>query len=279
MESLPTQPSSVSVDKAGKKYWDEAWATNELPELVDPRLGGLRNHVKRRFHEYFRSAFSGMDTRNASLLEIGCARSIWLPYFANEFGFEISGIDYSKIGCEQEREILANVGVPGEIVCADLFSPPRWMIGTFDAVVSFGVAEHFEDTATCITAFSEFLKPGGTVVTIIPNLTGLIGSVQKLINRPIYDIHLPLDVSALSQAHRLAGLEVRDCRYLMSTNFGVNNLAGMQPGSLPWYAKKTVLSSLFALSAGVWFVEERIGAFKSNKLTSPYVACIAQRQV
>ncbi len=277
MESPSTPPRSVKVDKAQKRYWDSIWATGEIPAAVDPRVRGLRTYVKRRFHEYFRSVFSGMETRGAKLLEIGCARSAWLPYFAKEFEFEISGLDYSEIGCEQERKILANADVRGEVVCADLFSPPEWMVGAFDVVVSFGVVEHFEDTAACIAAFSEFLKPGGIVVTIIPNMTALIGLVQKVVNRPVFDIHVPLDSPALFAAHRLVGLEVCDCRYFLSANFGVSNLTGIQPGSLAWFVKRMALLSLVALSAGVWFVEEKIGAFKANKMTSPYVICVAQK--
>lgn len=52
-------------------------------------------------------------------LEIGCARSRWLPYFAKEFGFEVSGIDYSEVGSQQATQILFNEGVQGNIVFAD----------------------------------------------------------------------------------------------------------------------------------------------------------------
>jgi cyclopropane fatty-acyl-phospholipid synthase-like methyltransferase len=41
-----------------------------------------------RFKEYHCAA--------SRLLEIGCARSAWLPYFAQEFGIDVSGLDYSS---------------------------------------------------------------------------------------------------------------------------------------------------------------------------------------
>ena len=118
---------------------------------------------------------------------------MWLPYFAKEFAFEVYGIDYSEIGCQQAKQILEYEGVNGKIVCADFFSPPGSMLKAFDVVVSFGVLEHFEDTTACIAAFSKFLKPGGLLITNIPNLCGLNGLIQKMINRSIFDIHVPLD--------------------------------------------------------------------------------------
>ena len=132
------------MDKAGKEYWDKAWGTYDIPKEVNPRHGGLPNYVNRRFHEYFCQIFSNMNTQGKKVLEIGCARSVWLPYFAKEFGFKIYGIDYSEIGYQQAMQILSNEEVKGEIVCADFFSPSESMLKAFDVVVSFGVLEQNE---------------------------------------------------------------------------------------------------------------------------------------
>jgi len=61
------------------------------------------------------------------------------------------------------------------IVCGELFGPPPWMQEMFDIVMSWGVIEHFEDTAGCLQACSRFLKPGGTMITVIPNMCGIPG--------------------------------------------------------------------------------------------------------
>jgi hypothetical protein len=50
---------------------------------------------------------SGQEPRGNALLGFGCARSTWLPYFSD---------------------------------------PPRHLVERFDFGVSFGMAEHFEDT-------------------------------------------------------------------------------------------------------------------------------------
>jgi 2-polyprenyl-3-methyl-5-hydroxy-6-metoxy-1,4-benzoquinol methylase len=268
------------MDKAGKEFWDASWAARSVPDAVDAReQRGAEGYVHRRFDNYFKRLFSGVETDQAKLLEIGCARSLWLPYFAGEFGFEVTGLDYSETGCEQERAILARAQVKGEIVCADFFQPPAEMLASFDVVVSFGVAEHFTNTADCIDAFARFLKPNGLMLTSIPNLKGLPGCLVKALNRPVYDIHVPLDAQALAEAHRRAGLTVLACDNFMSSNFGVCNLEGIKPRTPSWLAKKSILALLVRLSWLTWLVEDKLGSeFKANHLTSPYINCVARKQ-
>ena len=265
------------MDKAGKQYWNDSWMASEIPNAINPKQSELNNYVNRRFHEYFSEVFSGMETNDRKLLEIGCATSAWLPYFAKEFGFEVHGIDYSEVGCQKARQILANEQVEGKVVCADFFSPPKPMLDTYDVVVSFGVAEHLEDTKVCIRTFSRFLKPKGIMITIIPNMVGLIGLMQKVLNRPVFDIHMALDKDALTTAHRDSGLRVLDCEYFLSCNFGVCNLDGRVTPSVAWIIKKVFLAFVVRLSMIVWFIEARFSTIKPNRLLSSYINCFARK--
>ena len=265
------------MDKAGKEYWNHTWADGVLPRPVDPSLMGLDNLMRRRYHQYFVDLFGKYDTKFMRILEVGCAKSSWLPYFSKQFEFEIVGLDYSPIGCEMAEKVLIKSGVKGCVVCADFFEPPLGMLGTFDFVVSFGVVEHFEDTTACVTAVSAFLKPGGIIITIIPNMAGCIGMVQKMVNRPVYDIHQIIDSKMLRKGHEHAGLEVLKCHYFMSTHFGVCNLNGVSKNNIGWFLKKTLLGVLTRLSKMVWLLEEKIGMFHSGKMASPYVVCVSRK--
>lgn len=266
------------MDKAGREYWENSWRKNVSLRTAERRQPTLNSYIDRRFHDYFGATFRGTATCGMKLLEVGCAKSAWLPYFAKQFGFKVYGLDYSETGCEQAQQVLAGAGVEGEIICADLFSPPESMLEAFDVVLSFGVVEHYEDTAACIKAFARFLKPDGMMITIIPNLVGLVGSIQKIINRPVYDIHVPLDSNELAEVHDVSGLEVVRCDYFISVNFGVCNLNGIQAGSSRWYIKKIVLSLLAQLSLIVLFIENKMGNFRVNKSTSPYINCVARKK-
>ncbi|MEO5360115.1 MAG: class I SAM-dependent methyltransferase [Nitrospirota bacterium] len=263
------------ADKAGKQYWENTWAEGELPKAVNQFQSGLNDYVTLCFHRYFRGIFSKIETQGMKLLEIGCARSVWLPYFAKEFGFVVNGLDYSEKGCSLTRQILNNEGVKGEVVCVDFFSPPKYMLGGFDVVVSFGVAEHFQGTAECLSAFSKLLKDGGIIITIVPNMTGLIGYVQRIMNRPVYDIHVPLDRELLYAAHKQSGLDVIECDYFLSTNFGVINLDGISQKTLG--TKKEILRILVGLSKAIWLFEMRLGHLAVSKCMSPYIKCLSRK--
>lgn len=265
------------VDKAGKKYWDDLWAGSGIPNAVDPSDLSLKNWINRRYDRLFRRLFANSNARSMRLLEIGCGRSAWLPYFAKEFGFSVSGIDYSPIGCEMARAILLSHRVEADVVCADLFSPPLAMLGVFDVVVSFGVVEHFENTSAALMAISSFLKPGGMLITTIPNMVGWIGAIQKAFNRPVYDIHQLLDPSGLRQAHEQAGLEVAECGFFVFTNFGVNNLAGIPTGSIARLVKKACLGIMARLSMVVWVFEDVVGDLRPSRFISPYIRCVAHK--
>jgi SAM-dependent methyltransferase len=73
------------------------------------------------------------------------------------------------------------------IIEADLFNytPAE----KYDMVLSFGLIEHFSDTASIIKTHLQFLKPGGTLFITLPNFTGINGWVQKNFDKENYDKH------------------------------------------------------------------------------------------
>ncbi|MBI1748038.1 MAG: class I SAM-dependent methyltransferase [Acidobacteria bacterium] len=265
------------TDKAGKPYWEALWAETEIPTVVDPRVPGRRNYVNRRLDAYFRQVFASIKTAEKRLLEVGCARSAWLPYFAKEFGFKICGLDYSELGCRQEQEQLASSGVDGDIVCADFFTPPKELCGAFDVVVSFGVVEHFENTAACLSAFTEFLKPGGLLFTLVPNTLGTVGWLFNRMNPAVYAMHVPLRPTELRRAHERAGLQVVRSHYFLSTSFGVVNLSNLEAGQFKTRLKQFLLDNLSRLSKLIWIVESYTWEFPATKLFSPYIVCVARK--
>jgi 2-polyprenyl-3-methyl-5-hydroxy-6-metoxy-1,4-benzoquinol methylase len=267
------------MDKAGKKYWDDAWNEAAIPGAWNPQKGGLNNYVQKRFDEYFKRIFKALGSvRGKKLLEVGCANSASLPYFAREFGFEVTGIDYSEIGCEGARNVLKRECIKGTIYCEDFFAPSKNLIGQFDVVVSFGVVEHFQDTAGCIAALSILLKPGGIMITAVPNMTGTIGYFLKILNPCLLEMHVQLDKNSLSKAHNDAGLKVLECDYFISTNYGICNLAGLPTTTISWHIKKIIIAALARFSMATWILESRVGAFKAARTMSAYINCLARKK-
>jgi 2-polyprenyl-3-methyl-5-hydroxy-6-metoxy-1,4-benzoquinol methylase len=266
-------------DKAGQDYWNQTWDDYPLPSVWDVDSKRLLNHVEREFFLWIARTLEGLGKTGPSvhLVEVGCARSRALPVLAKRLGLSVAGIDYSPNGCEQTRAMMNREGVSGEVYCSDIFAVPASLKGGFDVVVSFGLIEHFSNTNEIVSALAGLLKPGGVILTNIPNMRGTIGFVQKILNRRIYDIHVPLTPSQVKSAHEAAGLSVIEAGYFLSSNFGVVNLGDPNRKDPGWWAKKIALAILVRISMAVWWVERKFGKFPASQAFSPYVNCVGIR--
>ena len=268
-------PSYQSEEKTSQVYWETLWRSRHIPKPVNPYRPGLENHIYRKWHAFFHPLLCNRSGQ--SVIEIGCAGSPWLPYFARQFGLKVTGLDRSVLGCKQAEEVLSRSGVKGQIISADLFSPPGEILGAFDIVISFGVVEHFVETKKCLYACSRFLRPGGLMITVIPNLAGWMGRIQKHLDRKIYDIHVPLDREDLRVAHKMAGLNVSSCNYFLFLNLGVLNLTKIskeRPRLWPFtWTLRAILDCIAWLSES-WFPY----LCHSNRWTSPYIVCLANKK-
>lgn len=263
---------SATSDLAGPRYWEKNWRDNDFRRAIDPGKLTLNNYVNLRFHDLFCSIFSGTRTSDKKLIELGCGSSEWMPYFAREFGFDVAGLDYSENGCDLASRILSAEGVSGKIVLGDLFAPPATLRQAFDVVVSFGVVEHFTDTTRCVNAMADYLIAGGNLITVIPNMKGIPGTLQKWGDGEVYTKHLPIDRETLARAHRDAGLEVKFCDYYLACNLGVLNIESWKNRPSVYSVAVRVRS---ALSKIVWLAEPHLPMLKPNRWTSPYVICHA----
>lgn len=145
--------------------------------------------------------------KGASAVELGCGGSVWMPMLAR-YGADSWGIDYSEVGVRATREALARWKVEATVVQGDVFDVERLPRDHFDLVYSLGLLEHFTDSATLVRRFVELAKPGGTVLTSVPNLAGVWGSLQQRLDKRIYDAHRVFTPRQLDDEHTAAGLEV-----------------------------------------------------------------------
>lgn len=270
--SSPSPTPPANHDKAGKAHWDQTERNGALAIEAFTPTPGLRGFARRQWHKMFVETF-GPSTAGRRLLELGCGGSAYLPYFAREFGFEVTGIDYSEGGCAQSRSVCDRHAIAAEIVCADFFNPPPQLRGTFDAVVSFGVVEHFSDTNSTVAHFARFLAPGGTLLTVVPNMQGLSGAGQRWLNSEVFDKHEQIDPVRLRDAHLAAELEIVRCDYFLNCNFGVINIGGNATA-----VKRHAFRALQATTGAVWAAETLLGSPRPRRVLSPYAICIARRR-
>jgi cyclopropane fatty-acyl-phospholipid synthase-like methyltransferase len=265
--------SLPATDQAGKEYWDKLWSKRDLPQPLDPANQNLANHIGLQLHLYFSKYIKDYTPEHGELIEVGCAGSPWLPYFAREFGLGVHGLDYSELGCKQAEYLLEKHSVNGFVHHCNLFSLPPALMKSFDIVFSFGLVEHFRPTEAVIKQLASLAKKTGLILTVVPNLQYLPGVLMKVLNRAVYDVHVPLSSGDLKNAHGQCGLEVLDCRHLGLINLSALNLSGKEGKC--WCGPTLHLFSW--ISKAVWIMERLGLRTHPNSVTSPYIVCVARR--
>lgn len=191
------------------KYWDNASRRIKLPcrwsSLSDL---DLHRHLK----YYIRSV---LNSDNMSVLEIGCAPGRYLAYFGKNYNCRLYGIEKSTVGVEVTRKNLEYQKLEGTIVNSDVFENDSASIqqGMFDIVMSHGFVEHFDDLSQIMEVKYGYARPGGLIITTVPNFNGMSGYVAKLLAREVYDQHEKFDPQYLSDVQTALGGKVLFCSY------------------------------------------------------------------
>ncbi len=210
-------------------YWDAGYRAigGHARAMVDPTRSYFASELLEFLRPHLPVSSPGRPIR---LLEMGCGDSRWLPYFAARMGYEVAGIDYSPRGCELARANLAAVDARGEVWCADFTRLPAELAGRSDIVISMGVVEHFDDTIGVVSSFATCLAPGGRLVTTVPNMAGRMGEWQRRVAPAVFDLHVPLTMSRLADAHERAGLRIRAAGHFGFAALGMVNYSSLPAG-------------------------------------------------
>lgn len=201
---------SDSLWKEGAGYYTESPAQVRRSPLL-PDLRRLRD---RRILEIFDR--HGNLTPGCSVLELGCGRSRWLPFLAVRRRCDVSGLDNEAYASELARANLSGVGAAGRIICGDAFDPEAQpdLVGRFDLIYSMGLLEHFGDVVDRITTLTRYLRPGGRMITTVPNMRGFNWLMQRLGSREILEMHVVYDRELLTRVHEAARLRTLAAGYV-----------------------------------------------------------------
>lgn len=193
------------------EYWDSVLEGVKLPRV---------NHPK----DYFITMdfIDGVlaNEKKKSFLEVGAGSSGWLPYFAQKYGYIVSGLDYSDIGCKIAKENLRILNIKyDEIICEDIF---KWNSSKkYDVIFSYGVVEHFEEPRKLIKICHDHLNDNGIIITLVPNLCGLMGAWSKRFVPDIYEMHKVISCNELKQMHLANGFTDITTQYVGTLSLGV----------------------------------------------------------
>ena len=211
----------MSITKlSAKQFWDNSYggqAGNK--SYPNPLLHRFHFGLDRIFRKYL------PKKEGLHLIEMGCGGSIWLPYFAKEFGYKVSGIDYSEKGCVQARGILEMASCRGEVHCLDFLDLNLQFYHRYDALLSLGVIEHFDKPVEVIGAFTMCLNKDGVIITLVPNSTGALGVIQKIVAPAAHDkMHKRFNLGRMIKYHEANGLTIVYAGYFIG-DFVIINLS------------------------------------------------------
>lgn len=206
----------MAVRPSARLWTKEGGYYTEYPEQLrrNPLLPDLKRFRDRRYAALF-DRYANLRPESL-VLEVGCGRSIWLPYLAEKLSCSVVGIDMEAYAAELARANLAGAGVEGTILCGDGFAPEDHpeLQGRFDLVYSIGVVEHFDNIVGRLHALSRYLKPGGRILTTVPNLQGVNGILQRLADRERLEMHVIYDPPRLARVHEEAGFTTLAAGYV-----------------------------------------------------------------
>ena len=254
-----------------KEYWDSVLRDAQLPRVNSAAVYNYR--VTMEFVEPILRTMAA-----STFLEVGCGSSGWLPYFAREYGYRVSGIDYSEIGCRLAEQNLRMLHIDyDEIICQDIFA---WQTNKqFDIIFSYGVIEHFVHPEEVLRICCERLALGGIIITLVPNSQGLVGLLSRIFTNEVYGMHKVISRKSLQEMHENLGLENVKTEY--AGNFSVAVIPWVKSKS--WLFKEKSPQRNIALHF-IWYADRILSLiwkwtrweYRSH-FFSPYVITIARK--
>jgi 2-polyprenyl-3-methyl-5-hydroxy-6-metoxy-1,4-benzoquinol methylase len=261
-----------NVKLSDKGYWDDVLADQKLP-----RINSKSNYNYKITMDFVHDAL--MKKSYKTFFEVGCGSSGWLPYFAQRYGYLVSGIDYSEVGCKIAEKNLELLNIKNDgIICQDIFDPNCTRGHAYDVIFSYGVIEHFEKPQDIVKIFKSFTNQNGTIITLVPNLNGLNGWLTRYFMKDVYDMHRVITREQLKQYHEGNSLENYNTNYAGTFSLGVIPWPTSNRGVLKqgFILRKFFLKAIFGFNL-VFTSILKILPELPTRYFSPYIICIARK--
>ncbi len=110
-------------------------------------------------------------------LEVGCGSARLSALLARD-GHQLTCMDYTMEALDAAQRNFAAARLPGRFVQGDAFALP-FAAGSFDAVFSTGLLEHFADPLPVVAEMTRVLRPGGIFFSdIVPRKFSLLRAFE-----------------------------------------------------------------------------------------------------
>lgn len=245
-------------DLTTKQHWDRVWggtpgASGQRPvspfkraarRVLGPRVLALKDaHNNDHLWRDLLPRFLPRDPA-LTVIEVGSAPGLRLLEFRARMGCVPYGVEYSDTGVETNRRLFREHDLPEEqVIHADFFAEDfqsRYR-DRFDIVISWSFLEHFSDPVDVVRKHAAILRPGGILIVMVPNLSGVYRPLVRFFRPEWMDIHNfeIMDRRRFSALFAEAGLQ-----QIHSDYHGLFSFQKLQ--TLPNSGKRHLLRLLFA---------------------------------
>jgi SAM-dependent methyltransferase len=219
-------------DLTTKQHWDRVWGGAPggagqqpaspfrlaLRRVLGPRVRALKNSYNNE--HLWRDPYRRFLPRDPALsvIEVGSAPGLRLLEFRARMGYAPYGVEYSDTGVAANRRLFREHGLPEEnVIHADFFAEDfqDQHRDRFDIVISWSFLEHFSDPVDVARKHAGILKPGGTLIVMIPNLKGAYRPLVRFFRPEWLAIHNfeIMDRRRYAAVFAEAGLDQLCCDY------------------------------------------------------------------
>ncbi len=142
--------------KANKELWDAWTEFHKTSKFYD--VEGFKRG-KCTLQDIEREELG--DVSGKSLLHLQCHFGLDTLSWAR-LGAEVTGVDFSEKAIALARSLAAELDIPAEFICCNVYDLPEHLSGQFDIVyTSLGVKAWLPDLKKWAETIAHFLKPGG----------------------------------------------------------------------------------------------------------------------
>src|SRR6266478_5100332 len=142
---------------------------------------------------------------SANVLELGCAPGRWLAWAMKTLSIAAVGVELDVVGARLSHELYPGL----RITRADAQLLP-FADGSFDAVFSLGLIEHFDNPTPILQETRRVLRPGGITICSVPNLEprSFCRWHWERFQPKVFAAHRPYTLSELCETFSMAGFKV-----------------------------------------------------------------------
>ncbi|MGE5057534.1 MAG: class I SAM-dependent methyltransferase [Acidobacteriota bacterium] len=224
-------------------------------EAYDKLISGSGQNSPHRWVD--RNKALTVHKQSGRLLDLGCSSGSFLESLKGK-GWNLHGIEMST-----ESARIAEVRSGAQVFVGDILDAP-FRRESFDVITSFDVLEHLYEPRRVMAKVAEWLKPGGILYVLVPNVDGaearVFGTYWHGLELPRHLFHYsPASLRFLAESVGLreVSLETRrnpavgtSLRYVWDHVFrmiGIRKtpVAYRREASLPWRAGRKLVRMTF----------------------------------